>query len=90
MRHPHLVSFFAERSKCSTSLTFFSVKIALATPKIMYLGAHGIFFNALSYGHSVVGNNQDSERTGTIASYVLKLSSSCTDPSLLAKFSRIG
>ena len=69
---------------------FSSVKIALAALKLMYLDTYNIFFNALSYGRSVKGNNQDPERMGTIASSVLKLSSSYTDPYLLAEFSRIG
>ena len=67
---------------------FSSEKIALAAPKIMYLGTYRIFYNALSYARSVKGNDQDAEGTGTIASTVLKLSSSCTDPFGLAEFSR--
>ena len=68
---------------------FSSVKIALAAPKIMHLDTYRIFFNALSNGHSVKGNNQDSDRTDKTASSVLKLSSSYTDPYLLAEFNRI-
>ena len=67
MRHQHLVYFFAKCSKCLTSLTFFSVKTALAPPKIMYLDTERIFSNALSFEHSVKGNNQDAEFTVTIA-----------------------
>ena len=36
---------------------FLSVKIALATLKLMYLNTYRIFFNALSYGLSVKGSN---------------------------------
>ena len=82
MRHQYIVSFFAERSKCSTSLTFFSFKIALAALKLIYLDTYKIFFNTLTHGHSIKGDNQDSERTGTI-------SSNYTDLYLLAEFSRI-
>ena len=48
------------------------------------------FFNALSNGHSVKGENKYPEIMGKIASSVLKLSSSYTNPYLLAEFSRIG
>ena len=68
----------------------FSIKIALAAPKIIYLDTYKIYFNALYYGHSIKGNNKYSERTGKIASSVLKLYSSYTGPWLLAEFSRIG
>ena len=89
MRYQHLIYFFEERLKRSTSLPFFSVKFALAAPKIMYLDTYIIFFNALSNGLSVKGNNQDSEITGTMESSVLNLSSSYTDPYLLSEFRRI-
>ena len=89
MRHQHLVNFFAERSKYSTLLTFFC-KISLTALKLMYLGTYGIFFNLLSYRHSVTGNNRYLERTGTISSLVITLYSSYTDPYLLAEFSQIG
>ena len=67
-----------------------SVKIALSGLKIMYFDTYKIFLNTLSYERSVKGNNQDSERTGTISSSVLKLSSIYTGPYLLAEFSQIG
>ena len=69
---------------------FSSVKISPAALKLIYLGTYRIFFGALSYGRSVNINNQDSKRTGTISSAVLKLSSSYIYPSLLAEFIRIG
>ena len=56
----------------------------------MYLDTYKIFFNPISYGHSVLGNNQDLEITSTITSSVLKLYSSYKDPYLLAEFSQIG
>ena len=90
MRHEHLVSFFAEHSKCLTLPKCLSVKISLAAPKILYLDTYRTFFNALSYTHSVKGVNQYSGRTGTISSAVLKLSSSYTDPFGLSEFSRLG
>ena len=86
MRHQHLASFFAEHSNFLTSLTFFSIKIALAAPTIMYLVTYKTFFNALSYAHSVKGYKKDSEITDTIGSKFLKLSSSHTDHFRLAKF----
>ena len=66
---------------------FLSVKIALAALKLMYLDTYKIFSNALPYERSVKGNNQDSERRGTITLAVLKLSSSYTGPYLIAEFS---
>ena len=60
---PHL--FFAERSKCLTSLTFFECKIVLAARKIIYLGACN-FFNKLTSTCSVKGNNQHTKGTGKI------------------------
>ena len=90
MRHQRLVSFFEDRSKGLTLLTFFSIKIALAAPKMMCLDTYRIFIDALLYRHSVKGNNQDPEITGTIASSVLNLPSGYTDLYLLAEFSRIG
>ena len=79
MKHQHLVSFFAEHPKRSTSLAFLSIKIALAAPKIIYLeNFKKISF--LSYGHSIKGINQGSKITVTNASVVLKLSASYTDP----------
>ena len=36
-----------------TTSFFSGVKIALAALKLMYLDTYRIFFNALSYGHSV-------------------------------------
>ena len=45
---------------------FLSVKISLDAPKIMFLDTYEIFFNALLYGRSVKGNNQDPEITSTI------------------------
>ena len=91
MEYQHLISFFTERPKHQTSLTFFRiVKIALAAPKVFYFDTYTIFFNALSYGRSVEGKNKDSEIMGTIALAVLELSLSYTDPYLLAEFRRIG
>ena len=46
---------------------FFSVKIALAALKVVYLAPYRIFFNSLLYGRPVERKNQDPERTGTIA-----------------------
>ena len=86
---PKLVSFLAERSECSTPIMFLGIKIALDSPKTMYLDTYIIFFNSLSYENSVKGKNQDSEITGIITSKVLKLSSSYTNQYLLAEFSRI-
>ena len=68
----------------------FSVQITLGAPKIMYLGTYKIFSDALQYGRSIKSKNQDSERTGTIASSVLNLYSSYTDPYLLSEFIQIG
>ena len=82
--------FFEERSKFSTSLTFFGIKIALASPKIMYLDTYQNKFNALTYNRSVKVINQHAEVTGTIKSLVLKISSCYTEPFRLAEFSRIG
>ena len=56
----------------------------------MHLDTYTIFFNALSYAHSVKGDNFDAERTRTVVSAVLKLSSSYIDPFGLAKFRKIG
>ena len=83
--------FFCKAFEIFDMANFFSsVKIALAVLQLMYLGTHRIFFNTLYYGRSVKGNHRDSERTGKIAPSVLKLSSSFTDPYLLAEFSLIG
>ena len=69
---------------------FSSLKIALAALKILYLDTYRIFFNALSFFlRSVKGKNKYSERTGIIASAVIKLYSSYTGPNLLAEFSQI-
>ena len=69
---------------------FLSVKISLDAPKIMFLDTYQICFNALLYAHSVRGNKQDAEGTGTTTSAVLKLYSSYTDPFGIAEFNRIG
>ena len=45
---------------------FFEHEIALAVLKLMDLDTYEIFFNALLYGRSVEGNNQDPEITSTI------------------------
>ena len=91
MRYQHLIYFFTEHSKPSTSLIFFSnVKIALAVPQILCLYSYEKNSNALLYGISVKGKNQDQERTVTIASSVFRLSSNYTGPFLLAELSRIG
>ena len=72
MIHQHLIYFFVQRLKRLASQIFFERKIVLAAAKIIYIDTYTIFFNALSYGHSVKGNNQDLERTGPIASSVIK------------------
>ena len=75
MRHQHLVSFFAEHLKCLTSLSFSSVKIAIATLKLMFIDTKIIYiFNDISYGGSAEIKNQYSERMGTISPSVLNLS----------------
>ena len=77
MRHQCLISFFGGASKTFDIANIFSsVKIALAAPKNMNLDTYRIFFNALSYRHSVKSKNRDSERMGTIASKFIKLYSS--------------
>ena len=73
MRHQQLVSFLRSVRNVLTSLTFFSVKIALAAPKIIYLVTYEIFFNELAYANLVKGVDQHAERTDTIASTILKL-----------------
>ena len=85
---PHI--YFAERSKRSTSLNVFCVKITSFAPKILYLDTYRIYSSALPYKHSVKGDNHYLERTGKIASSVLNLSSSYVYPYLLSEFSRIG
>ena len=90
MRHQRLISFFCGVSETFVIANYFSrVKLSLATPKTMYLDTFK-FSNALSYAHSVKGYNRDVERTSTIASSVIKLSSSYTYQFLPAGFSRIG
>ena len=91
MRHQCLVYFFCRASETfNIANIFFSVKISLTAPKIMYLDTYKIFFNALLCRHLVKYKNKDSERTGTILSTVIKLSLSYTDPYLLAEFIQIG
>ena len=58
MIHQCLVYIFVKRSKHSTSLTFLSVKMALAAPKIMCPGIYTIFTNEITYTHSVKGNDK--------------------------------
>ena len=53
MRHPHLFFFRGSFEIFDIANFFSSVKIALAALKLMYLDTYRIFFNALSYGHSV-------------------------------------
>ena len=86
---PHL--FFRGVSKTfDINNSFFKCKNRRAAPKTMCFDTCQIFVHALSCAHSVEGNNQYEERTITIASTVLRLSSSYTDPFLIAVFSRIG
>ena len=81
--------FFIASETFDTADSFSSVKIALAAPKKLYPDTYEIFFNSLSYARSIKWNDQNSERTSAITSAVLKLSPSCTDSFLLAKFSQI-
>ena len=64
--------------------------MTLAALKTMYLETYGIFSNAFLYARSVKVNNKDVEITSTIASAVIKVYSSYTDPFGIAEFSRIG
>ena len=87
---PRPCLFCCGEFKCFDIANFVSsVKIAFAAHKIVYLDTYNIFFHALSYVCSVNCYNQDSERTGKIASSVLKLYSSYTGPSLLAEFRKM-
>ena len=80
--------FFCVAFKTFNIANFFSsIKSILAAPKIMFLDIFRISFNELMSTHLVRGNNQHAKGTGTIASAVLKLSLSYTDPFLLAEFS---
>ena len=47
------------RSSTLNYLNIFSTKIALDSPKIMYLVTYKIFYNALMYARSVKVNNQN-------------------------------
>ena len=83
--------FFLGVSETFNIVNYFpSIRTDLAAPKIMYIDTYRIFFIDLSYGYSVKGKNQDSEKMVTIASAVPKLSLGYTDPYLLAEFSQIG
>ena len=74
MRHQCIISFCGGASETFDIANIFpSAKIALAAPKKTNLDTYRIFFNALSYRHSVKSINRDSERMGTIASKLKKI-----------------
>ena len=53
---------------------FFKCKSDLSVPKIIFLDIHVILYSELFYAHSVKVGNQNSKRTGLVASEVLDLS----------------
>ena len=87
MRHQHLVSFFAERSKHSTLKLFLSRKIDLAAHKVKFLGTYLILCREIMYIHPVKGNNHHAKRMDLIASNLIKLHSRYIGCDLVSEFS---
>ena len=82
--------FSAESFKSLISLTCFSGKLDLASPKIIFLEIYLLLYSELMSALPVKDNNQHAKRTGSLSSNVIKLDSIYTGWQTVSEFSRFG
>ena len=75
---PTLYIFFVDCLKRLALLTFSSGKFGLSSPKIMFLDAYSILYSHLLLTRSAKSDNQHAKIMDSLASNLIKLSSSFT------------